>query len=263
MSRMDDARHLFDRLPAPGRRMAIVAAVLVHVLLALFLIYGIRWQNTAPVTVEVELVGDVPQPAPAPPPAPVQPKTPPKPEPPPPPPKKVTPPKPDIAVKEPEKKPEPKPEKKPEPKPEPKPSPKYDPVKEMLRREAEQQRRDQLAEALAREEAHSNSTNAAAARNKGLADYSEKIRAKIRSNIFVPPGASGNPEVEFVITQIQGAEGGIITDVKLRKSSGQPALDEAVERAIRKSSPLPLPERKEDFTRSVTLKLWPLEKTSH
>ena len=45
--------------------------------------------------------------------------------------------------------------------------------------------------------------------------------------------------------------------LRLRKSSGYPAYDEAVERAIWKSSPLPLPDRQEKFQRELTLKLTP------
>jgi len=47
--------------------------------------------------------------------------------------------------------------------------------------------------------------------------------------------------------------------VQLRKSSGTRAYDDAVQRAILKSSPLPRPERAEIFTRALTLKFRPLD----
>jgi colicin import membrane protein len=37
-----------------------------------------------------------------------------------------------------------------------------------------------------------------------------------------------------------------------------PALDEAIERAIRRSSPLPLPDDKRQFDRTLELKFRPL-----
>jgi len=52
---------------------------------------------------------------------------------------------------------------------------------------------------------------------------------------------------------------GEIIDVKLRKSSGVRAYDDAVQRAILKSSPLPRPERPEIFQRSLTLKFRPTD----
>jgi colicin import membrane protein len=50
---------------------------------------------------------------------------------------------------------------------------------------------------------------------------------------------------------------GEIIDAQLRKSSGVRAYDEAVQRAILKSSPLPKPESAELFRRSLTLKFRP------
>lgn len=253
MQASDDPRFLLEDSPKPGKRAAIIMAVLVHLLLAGFLIYGIRWQSSLPEAVEVELVRAGPpvkaEAAPPVPEAKPEPRPEPRPEPPSPEPKvqpkPVTPPKPDIAIKE-------KPEKKPDPKPQ------YDPMQEMLKRETEQQKHAQLREALAREDAAKTSAQASA-RSKGLADYSAKIRGKIRGNLMVPPGATGNPEAEFLVTQLPSGE---VIEVKLRKSTGQPVLDQAIERAIHKSSPLPLPERKEDFVRELKLQFRPLEQTS-
>jgi colicin import membrane protein len=41
--------------------------------------------------------------------------------------------------------------------------------------------------------------------------------------------------------------------VTLKKSSNNPLLDDAIDRAIRKSSPLPKPENPSDFERNLQL----------
>ena len=71
----------------------------------------------------------------------------------------------------------------------------------------------------------------------------------------MPPNIQGNPEAIFGITQLPSGE---ILDVKLRKSSGNKVLDEAIERAILKSSPLPKPEKSELYQRVFELKVKPL-----
>jgi colicin import membrane protein len=52
----------------------------------------------------------------------------------------------------------------------------------------------------------------------------------------------GNPRAEFQVTVMPDCS---ITAVRLRRSSGLPAWDQAAERAIQRSSPLPrLPDGK-------------------
>jgi colicin import membrane protein len=84
----------------------------------------------------------------------------------------------------------------------------------------------------------------------------DKIRAKIRSNIVLPPNIPGNPEAQYEVQQLPTGE---VVGVKLRKSSGVKNYDEAVERAIWKSSPLPKPERGDLFERMLHLKFRPVE----
>jgi len=227
-----------------GKRVSMALAVAVHLLLAGFLVYGVRWQTKATDVVEVELVRAVPAPAaPAPvvaPPAQVEPPPAPKAEPTPPPPK------PDIAIKDKEKP-------KPPPKVEPKPRP--DPFQEQLRREAEQLTQRKQADSAARELAQMKSAQAAAARNKAIADYLGRIRGKIRGNIVLPPDIKGNPEAVFEVTQLPSGE---VISVKVKKSSGNPALDTAVERAILKSSPLPKPEQSDLFDRLLNIPYRPI-----
>ena len=52
---------------------------------------------------------------------------------------------------------------------------------------------------------------------------------------------------------------GEVMSAKLRKSSGHKAYDAAVERAILKSSPLPKPDRPEQFQRALEIKFRPLD----
>ena len=46
----------------PGKLPSVVLAVLVHVLLAAFLFFGVRWQSSHPEVVEVELWNNLPAP---------------------------------------------------------------------------------------------------------------------------------------------------------------------------------------------------------
>jgi colicin import membrane protein len=50
-----------------------------------------------------------------------------------------------------------------------------------------------------------------------------------------------------------------VISVKLFKPSGNQLYDDAVERAIRKASPLPKPDRPEQFQRELRLKFKPQE----
>ena len=236
-----------------GRSFALSAAV--HIALAVVLFLGVRWQVHAPDTVTVDLV-DAPPP---PPPAAVEP---PKPEPKPIP--KVEPepvkqlPKPDIALQE---------KKKPKPKAEPKPKP--DPNFEKRLREQvaaeqkafaqqlEQQRQErELRELIARQQADA-ARAAAAARAKALNEYIARIQAKVKSNWILPADMQGNPQAVFRVVQLPTGE---VLSTRLVKSSGNAAYDTAVERAILKSSPLPLPASRELFHRELELTFRPHDK---
>jgi colicin import membrane protein len=60
----------------------------------------------------------------------------------------------------------------------------------------------------------------------------------------------------FEVVQLPTGE---IIDVRLRRSSGSRAYDDAVQRAILKSSPLPKPPREEDFERTLQLRFRPVD----
>ena len=111
-------------------------------------------------------------------------------------------------------------------------------------------------EALADDKALSDqqalSTKAAA--NAGLVDeFRSKIQAKIRGNVNKALCGNGNPELKFDIALLPTGE--LSGTPKLVKSSGTVACDEAVERAIIASQPLPLPSDASVFSQFRNLKL--------
>ena len=277
-----------DKIEEPGKNKALAFTILVHAGLIAALFLGVQWKRSQPDVVEVELWSSRPTPAvqaapPPPPPREPERKPEPKPEPKPVPkvePKPEPPPvKPDIAIKEdkkpkpepkkPESKPEPKPEpkkpeskkpeseKKPEPKPEAKPQPATPDFNKALTSEIAQLKSrpnastQQMANAAAAE-----AEQRAAAGKRGLQDYAAKIRGKVRGNIVLPPNIQGNPEAVFEVNQLPSGE---VLAVKLKRSSGNPGLDAAIERAILKSSPLPKPDDPALFQRTLEIKYKPIE----
>lgn len=247
---------MVDQQPQePGKGKAIAFTVLVHVLLIAGLFLGVQWKSSEPEAMNVELWAPTPQkatrvapppptPGPKPEPKPA-PKIEPKPEP------KPTPKAPDIVVKEEKKKEEKKKPEPPKPEPKPEPKPKTDPFKEMLERESRERQASTEQNRLA---ALAEKEQRAAANRRGLESYAAKIRAKVRGNIVLPPGIAGNPEAIFEVNQLPGGD---VLSIRLKRSSGVPALDDAIERAIKKSSPLPLPDDPSQFQRNLEIKYRP------
>src|SRR5262249_37735149 len=109
----------------------------------------------------------------------------------------------------------------------------------------EQQKFALAARQRAEEEARKRAeAEALAAKPKLLNQYIERIKLKVRGRIVVPPGMNGNPKVIYSVTLLPGGE---VLDIRLVKSSGVPAFDAAVERAIRAAEPLPVPSEPELF----------------
>lgn len=257
------AASIFEERADPGRALSILLAAAMHAVLLLVLIFGVRWQNRPPEAVQVELWNppaeappvEEPKPVPK-----VEPALPPviaKPEP-------VVP-KPEIVeTKAPPPPPKPKPVAKTEPKVEPKPVSKpvakadtLKPRVDESKRFQEELAREQASLAIDRERQHIRdllAKDAVAVSSKSKADWVDKIRAKIRGNILVPPDIQGNPEAHFIVVQLPTGE---VLSRKLVKSSGHRAYDEAVERAILKSSPLPRPDKPELFERELRLTFRP------
>ena len=225
----------------PGLVRSFTLAALVHLLLLAIMFLGVRWQIHAPASISVEL-WEPPAPAPkveAPKPEPkIEPKPEPKPEPP-----KVE--KPEIVEAAPPK----KVEKKAEP-----PKPKADDFKKQLREQLAREQKSIDQDRQAREARERAAREQAAARASALAQYIGRIQAKVKSNWILPQDLQGNPEAVFSVVQLPNGE---ILSVRLLKSSGNAGYDAAVERAILKSSPLPLPTAREDFSRELKLTFRP------
>ena len=243
-----------------------ILAIGVHVVLLVAMLVSFNWKaaHTVLNVTEVELWDKLPAP---------QVVETPKPEP-----------KPTVEEKpelKPEPKPEPVVEEKPEPKPE---EPKADIELEKKKKEleekeklledkrrkdeatkklAQQMREEDLSEKAAAEKQEKlerdkalrklkedmlnedsvDDAKASSAANAGIiAEYKYKIQAKIRGNVNKALCGDGNPELNFKLDLLPTGE--LNGNPKLIKSSGILACDEAVERAIMVSEPLPLPNDK-------------------
>jgi colicin import membrane protein len=250
----------------PGERVISGAlALAMHLLFLVLLVIGVAWQKQETRAVIVDLWSDLP---PLPKPRPAPPEV--KPEPPAPPPKaevkpapkpepKVEPkaaPKPDIALKEKEE----RERKAREQALAEKKKREQEALAEKKRREAEalaekkrreekarlaalkaQQEKEAETQRLAREQAEAQRRLAAAEaadRARLIDEYKRRIGDKIKRFIIEPANLPANIEVEFRVTVLPGGE---VLDVRMRRPSGISAWDSAVERAIRKAQPLPLP----------------------
>ena len=261
-----DARFLTRSDP---KFLAGAMALGVHAVFALLLVFGFSWQTSQPVPVMVDVWDALPAVAPqrtAPPePAPEpEPEVAP-PEPPPPPAPAVeepAPPKaPDLALEkkkaeEEKRKAEAEREKALEARKAAEEKARADAAraeearKAREKQAAEQKKRDLLRqieeEGLRRAEEEAGAAAQAAAASKRqaavagvVAQHIAMISAKVRGNTRLPDNLTGNPEVRCLVRLLPTGE---VKDVRVTKSSGNPAYDDAVVRAIEKSSPLPLPD---------------------
>lgn len=269
--------------PEPSRWRALTLAVVVHAGLLFFLWAGVSWQSTPPVAVEAE-VWDMKVQSAAPPPEPApEPKV--EPEPPPPPPKPVerppevepTPKPPDIALEQARLRAKELKERK-----EKEAEEKKLADAKAKKLEEEEKKKQELAEKKKQEKAEKLAkAKAEAAEKKKLADlraaemqritgaigtsgtaakstapridsgYTASITAKVKSNttFLGSTDVPGNPRAVFKVEQLPTGE--IISARKI-KSSGVASFDDAVEKGIIKSSPLP---KKKDGTVERTLEI--------
>jgi colicin import membrane protein len=221
----------------PGGVAPAALSLLVHGVLFTMLVFGLRWQSRNPEPVVAELWSELPaieaaEPKP-------EVKPPPRPEP------KVEQkqPKPDIATER-DKKLEKKKEE---------PPIKFDTTQRIREQLAQEQQA--LNRTREKQEALKQFTTPPAAALPD-AGYIDKIRTKIKTNIIPPSDIKGNPGVVFSIVQLPTGE---VISVRLVKTSGNALLDSAVERAILKSSPLPKPDRPEQWLREFNISFRPLE----
>jgi colicin import membrane protein len=241
--------------PEPSRTPSVLMALGMHALLILFLVIGVSWQNTEPTAVTAE-VWDMETKDAAPPPEP-QPEPVPRPDPIPEPPKPVeqavAPKAPDIALEK----------------------IKEQKKKLLEKKLAEEQAREELKKEKEKELADKKAKAAQALAEQKKADqlrkkemdkitsalggtgtaekstapridtgYIAAITTKIKrsTNYVGDTDVPGNPKVVFKIEQLPTGE---IISVRKTKSSGIAAFDDAVERGINNSSPLP---KKKDGT---------------
>lgn len=78
----------------------------------------------------------------------------------------------------------------------------------------------------------------ATAAQRVLAEYVSKIKAKVKRYVVKPPDVPDDARVEFWVTLLPD---GSVLNIRLAKSSGAVGYADAVERAIIKAQPLPLP----------------------
>lgn len=81
-----------------------------------------------------------------------------------------------------------------------------------------------------------------AALSQTIGKYRDLISATVRGNTRLPDNLKGNPQVRCLVKLLPTGD---VVSVRVTQSSGNPAYDEAVVRAIEKSSPLPLPSERE------------------
>lgn len=239
-----------------SREQALAGALAfaMHVLLLVFLVFGVSWQHqqidTAavvdlwrdlpPLTPPKAQVPPVAKPVPPPPAPKAEVKPPPKPEP-------APAPKPDIALKEKlEKERKLKEQKAAEAKKLAAEKAREAELEKKKRAEAEALKQKQAAEAEAKRVAAEQqkardalAAQQAAAQAKVVDEYKRRIVEKVRRFIVLPPNVSDNARVEFDVVVLPGGE---VLGAKLKRSANSiPAYDAAVERAILKAQPLPLP----------------------
>lgn len=248
-------------------------SLLVHGFFFALLVMTFSWKNVQPMQVaQVELWDTLPQPqtvkpepAPEPPPPP-PPKIEPRPEPPPPPePKaeiqvKPKPPVPEVKkpVKEEPKKPDPALKAREEEKKRKEALRKLQ--EDLLKDEQPVDREAEKAAAEANAAAEAKRAAEVLAASSGVVDeYKARIVSKIKRNVNKQVCGSGKPELVFAIAMMPTGE--VSGNPRLVKSSGLPACDQAVERAILQSQPLPLPPQPELFAqfRDLNLKFRPNE----
>jgi colicin import membrane protein len=93
------------------------------------------------------------------------------------------------------------------------------------------------------------SAGAANAAKSNHGEYIGLVVARVRPHVQVPDNVSGNPKAVVEVTLLPSLE---VRDVKLLQSSGNPAYDEAVQRAVwtaKTFPPLPSGAQFADFRR--------------
>ena len=243
---------------------AAILAVTVHLILLAVLVFGFRWQESEHVVLQADIWQDTPSAQEAPPPPAPAPKPVPKPvpKPAPLPVQKPEVEKPDIALKKvreeklkQEKQKEEK-QKELEKQKEIEKQKELEKQKALQKQKLEKQKLEKQMRQAQQEKVDALNRmmqQRAASAKAGLIDkYKAMIHNKIKRFVVVPPDLKGNPEAEFTVVLLPDGE---VMKATLVKSSGYPAYDAAVERAILRASPLPLPPDASLFEEFRTLDL--------
>lgn len=227
--------------PAPYRLPAGILALAVHGAFFVLLYFGISWQTQPSQEMVVDIWNSLPE-TPSAPPEQAPPKAEKTPLPevkkiPPPklaaPEKQVAPPKADIDLSD---------KKKPV-------------INPFVSRQSVEPKKNELVEAEHNAQLEQQRVRAeqAAARSKIVDEHIARIVAKIRRNIVNPPDdVPDSAQAEFDVILLPD---GSVLSAKLVRSSGYAAYDSAVERAILKAQPLPLPQDPALFSRFRELRL--------
>lgn len=121
----------------------------------------------------------------------------------------------------------------------------------MKRTEPQLDQKAQEAQAAQAEQDRARTAQVAAI-GKMVDEYKLKIIAKIRRKIVMPPDVQDDIRAEFDVILLPD---GSVLSAKLTKPSGLAAYDDAVDRAISKAQPLPLPSDVAMFNRFRELHL--------
>ncbi|MBI2311901.1 MAG: TonB family protein [Betaproteobacteria bacterium] len=240
----------------PGRVPAAVLAGVVHILFFIFLTFSVSWKTRAPETMVVDLwsappsapvaapAATEPRPAPA---RPVEPEVKPQPRP--------ETPKADIELKEKERL------KKEEQKRQEAEKRRLDEKKAQEALRQQQLREAQEASRIAQEQervAREMQARRAAEQSRVVEDYKARIKAKIQRFIVLPPDVPPAAQAEFDVVLLPSGD---VLGARIKRSSNHKAYDDAVERAIYKAQPLPLPPDPAMFRdfRELNLRFRPAE----
>lgn len=259
-----------------SRLVAGALALGVHAVFVLLLVFGVSWQTEHPAPVMVDLWQALPvaasQPVAVTPPAPVKPAPDPEPE------KPALAPKPESEEPPPPKAPDIALEKKRAETERLKKLKAIQEAEDQARKDAAQAEADALkkardkqqseqkkqallhqleADELKQSMANETAANAAraakqaeaqaagarqAALSQTIGKYRDLISATVHGNTRLPDNLKGNPQVRCLVKLLPTGD---VVSVRVTQSSGNPAYDDAVVRAIEKSSPLPLPSERE------------------
>ncbi len=234
--------HPTGRVKTPIPTHALLLSVAAHLGLAMFLNWSPSFapRQQLPAVVTVDLVAALPQATAA------APTPEPKPAPTPPPPKPKAPEKKVLPTPELQRKPKPKAKPKPKPKPKPKkpdPPPQQDLADVLADLRAEEGSKEPSPVRERRPGARADARGEGRGVQITAQEAAWRRRAKrhVTRNWVLQPGF--RRQLLETEVHVKLAAGGKVLDVDIARRSGNPWFDESVERAIRKSDPLPAPEK--------------------